>query len=267
MRIHLFPIYLIFVLSATMLTLVSAQLEENGRGTEMDDSKEWRKYQHEEVAKTLPPLAAELFRLHRADFTSPEARRNALRQWNATNGAALREESDALREMERPERERQEMEAQIQFENVLEEQVRSGNLGILEAEFIRLLRIKDENREHRRETIEKWRAEKGTALEAERETRRIREAPALAARQAEAAQARAEYIDQATQSGQIGVREAELKRLQNSVHLPLSKRRIVIRDWMAIHGPEFIAERNARRQAMPRSSFSVNVDPPALIDP
>lgn len=264
MNIRILPFTLILAASAAVIIPLPAQGNENNRNVPEPGSGADREQRLVETIKRMTPLAAELMRLQRSSFETPEARQQAIRQWHATHGASLKAEIDARREIERPELERLEREANSRFEKTLDDGVTSGKFGKLEAEFIRLTRTSFTSTEQRRDVIARWRAENGAALDAEREKRRAKEAPRIAVLQAEALVRRRQQMDDALKNGQIGPREAELMELHYNQDLAPAARQEAIREWMSAHGVEFKSEQAARRQRIPAESLPSSLNhPPA----
>jgi len=203
----------------------------------------------------LGPLEAELLKLQRAPFETPEARQQAIRQWHIAHGAPLKAEIDARREAGRPERERQEAEIRVKADQNLNDLVADKKIDKLEAELIKLTRTSFDNPEQHRAAMERWRGKKGAAFEAEREERRAREAPRIAALQAESLVARQQQIDAGVKNGSIGPREAELMKLHQNPAMDPVARNTAVQKWIAAHGAELKAEHDARRQRMPAETL------------
>jgi len=201
-----------------------------------------------EFTSRLGPLEAALVRLHQTKFENPAARQQAVRQWYAENGPAFEQELEARRESKRPELDRLQAEARARLDGSLADQVAAGKLGPLEAEFIKLTRTPFESVEQRRAAIEQWQAHNGAAFDAEREKRRLSDAPRLAALQAEAFARRQQRIADALQGGRIGPREAEFLRLRDDIKSDPAARAEFVRAWLATHGAELNAELEARRE-------------------
>jgi hypothetical protein len=255
MNFHVIQTAMIFAALTVTLVPMRAQGQDPASDAEPEQVA-WNAQFQAETIETLSPLVADLLRLQRANFNSIEAKQAAIRQWHDANGAALKSESDARREADRPKREKLEKQARLRQLEILKEQVADGNLEALEAEFIRLTRTPFTSGKDRRDAIAKWRAEKGAALDAERENRRSREAPHMAALQAESLQARRQHIEDAVQNGQIGAREAELMRLHQRSELPPAEKQKAIRQWMSANGAELQSEKSARRQGLPADPSS-----------
>ena len=246
MNIRVFHTGLLVAASTASLVPMPVQAQP---GAPVDAQREGgaRKEQMQaEALKHLSPLAGALFTLVRGSFESPQAKQEAIRQWHATYGTALKRESDARRETKHPDREKLEKEASVQLENTLDEQVKAGNLGKLEAEFIKVTRIRLDSGEHRRDAIEKWREMNGSALDAERDKWRARNVR-LVDPQQEKASASSQHLDKARQNGHIGARHAELMRLNESRDLSPASRQLAIQQWMDAHGEKFKTEQAERR--------------------
>lgn len=216
------------------------------------------------IKKGMGPLQAELLKLHRTEFKTPEASQQAIRQWLTTNSDGLKVEMDARRKAEKPERDRLEAEVRVRLDKTLNDQVAAGKMGKLEGEFIRLTRASYDSPEQRSAAIQHWQTEKGAALHAETESRRAREAPRVAALQAEAFVHRKQQVDAALASGRIGRRESELMLLSQNPDLEPTVRHDAVRTWLNTHGDELKAEKEARRQqALTKQGFpsTPNISP------
>lgn len=224
-------------------TNVALATQETGQTTKVDPTAS-------KMMKGMGPLESKLLQLHRTEFKTPEARKQAIQQWISTNSDGLKVELDARRKVEKPERDRQQAEAQVRLEKTLNDQVAAGKLGKLEGEFIKLSRASFDNPEQHSAAIKQWQTEKGAALHAETEGRRARDAPRVAALQAEALVHRKQQMDAALASGRIGRRESELVLLSQNPDLEPTARQEAVRTWLNTHGEELKAEKDARRQTI-----------------
>jgi len=237
----------IIAASMAMLATMSSQPSERVSPDQTVVEAE-REQRLAEFTSRLGPLEAALVRLHQTKFESSAARQQAIRQWYAENGPAFEQELEARRESKRPELERLQAEARARLDGSLADRVAAGKLGPLEAEFVKLTRTPFESVEQRRAAIEQWQARNGAAFDAERERRRVSDAPRLAALQAEALARRQQHIADALQGGRIGPREAQFLRLRDDPQPDPTARAEVVRAWLATHGAELNAELEARRE-------------------
>ena len=208
------------------------------------------------LVERIGPLEADLVSLHRTDFSTPEARMQAVRQWQTANAVALKAELDARSEAQRPEREQREAEARARLETTLDAQVAAGQIGSLEAEFIKLARAAYDSPEQRRAAIAQWQSQKGAAFQAEMDARRASDAPRRDALQAEAYAQRQQQIAAALASGRMGPREAELLQLSQNPDPNPAARQEAMRSWMVDHGTEMNAELTTRRSGITAEPIS-----------
>jgi len=251
MNINIVPLALIVAVPMAMMTPPPVRGDETIRtDAEVNGSVAGLVQPSPGLAGGKGPLEAELIKLLRTDFATPQARQQSIRQWRTANAAALKVEIDARSEAQRPERERREADARVRLATTLDAQIAAGNIGSLQAEFIRLVKTPFDSPKQRRAAIDLWQAQKGAALESEMQTHHANDAPRLVALKAEAYARRQQQIAAAVASGRLGPREAELQQFsQNPVLDPAAKQES-LRSWLAAHRAELKKELGARGGAV-----------------
>ena len=131
----------------------------------------------------------------------------------------------------------------------LDKAVRSGRMGPLEAEYVKLVRTRKGDPMVRRNAIHAWIEAKGELLKAERKARSLARATTVKAARKEMEIRRKKHISEALRNGRIGPLEAELMTLRQNqgqdASANLKTRQEAIKAWCNQKGTALIAEREA----------------------
>ncbi len=120
----------------------------------------------------LGALEAEFMRLTRAPFNSATERHEAVRKWNARNGAALKAERDGRRAREAPETAALRAEAAETSRLRIADALEKGLVGPRQAELMSLHARADLTPAEKGAAIRNWMATHGNALRSEQAARR-----------------------------------------------------------------------------------------------
>jgi hypothetical protein len=200
----------------------------------------------------LGPLEGEFMKLRHNRTDDPQAKREAVRSWQESNGADLKAErlaKQTRRVTSKNPNEADRAQATAHRTQPIDQAVATSRLGPLEGEFMKLMHNRGNDHQAERETVRTWQQKHGEALKAERiakQNRRTGATPQPKADRIQATAHRNQQIDQAVTVGRLGPLEGEFMKLMHNRGNDPQADRGALRSWQKENHEALKVERKVK---------------------
>jgi hypothetical protein len=200
----------------------------------------------------LGPLEGEFMKLMHNRTDDPQAKREAVRAWQESNGADLKTErlaKQTRRVTAKKPTEADRDQAKAHRTQQIDQAVATRRLGPLEGEFMKLMHNRGNDHQAERETVRTWQQKHGEALKAERiakQNRRTGATPQPKVDRIQATADRNQQINQAVTAGRLGPLEGEFMKLMHDRGNDPQVGREALRAWQKENHEALKVERKAK---------------------